>query len=204
MITLTLYHGRKPGYAHACEFAKMVYRERLSVDLDCFPAVMLAAIDGNEIIGTFGFNPGNSRKTLLIDSYFDFDILSVWSAGKDIERGHFGELGTLAVGRGHKRQLSLVLSAAMIAWCYQNDYKFIALTTTKKIQQLAVPLEIDLIRIGEPNLEGKDEEFCAKWSRYFCLRPNSVGIVTEQAITGCMAALQALKCEIDYSGLLSC
>ncbi|MCK5061370.1 thermostable hemolysin [Candidatus Parcubacteria bacterium] len=170
-------------YKKVCDFAFSVYKKRLNAELKEFHHYFVYAKKGDKIVGCLGFTNGDKKNPLLVETYFDFNLLNYISDYTKIKRKSFGEIGTLAVFK-ENNHLVIFLIAGIIILCNSLKIKFVALTTTKIIQKMSLPLQIRLKKIGKPNLKSKDEEFLKNWRRYFLANPESVAIDIQQAING--------------------
>ncbi len=203
MINLGIAKKESRKHNEVCNFAHQTYLERLGIELTAFPNAIIYAEEKEKIIGSFGLTPGNDKNPLLVETYFNFNLLEYLSMGRIKEdRSVFGEIGTLATAKDTKTYISLLLCAAMVVWSKQQKYKFLAMTTTKVIQRMAKPLGINLISIGEPDLTNKDEDFQKKWEKYFGLKPSTIGVNTEQAFPGCFKILTEIP-DVNYQSLFA-
>ncbi len=192
MLTLNVCSSSGINYKEICNFARRIYEDRLSVNLSSFPEYFLYISDSDNIRGCFGLTSGSYRETLLVETYYDFDLLKFFSQDKKINRNEIAEIGTLAVDKGYGKYCILLI-ACMILFCYNLGIKFSVLTTSKLIQRYAAVLQVETIYVGKPDLKLKDEEFRREWRKYFKMGPSTIAFDVIQAAAGSKKMLKKFK-----------
>ena len=194
---LVLDHCSKKDkiYNFLCDFARTNYWNRLRAKIELFPEYFVYVQDNFNLLGCVGLTPGDVRNPLLVETYFDFDLLNFLSENNNnIKRSEFAEIGTLSIVKNNYR-ITIILVAGVILLAYKKQIKYVALTAHKTIQRLSVPLKINIINIGKPSLNKKDAFFKKNWEKYFRINPDSIGFSINQAITGSLEVLKKFESE---------
>jgi len=203
-IKLSVLTSNNPeSYCKVCAFIKSNYKTRLKVTLESFPEVILVATNSrHEIVGALGINSGRNNKQLLLESYFEFDILEKLT-GLTKNNRDIAEIGSLSIESSYANnyKLTIILTASMALWAKKHNYQWIVLTTLPKIQNIAKPLNIISTIIGCPDISCKPQAFQDNWQYYFSLKASSVGFNVVNAAPGCLEYLNSQEV-VDFQEIL--
>jgi len=171
-------------YQKACDFSKRRYQEDLKAVICEFPPIFLVAItEENEIISCLGLTPASLKKPLLVEKYFDLDKLGFLNE-KLNNRSNFGEMGTFATKKEHrKHSFFLIFMAIFLRVAINEKLQCILLTADKPVWLILKRLRVPLISIGLPDKNKLSDEEQRMWSKFFKIKPQSFAINTEDALS---------------------
>lgn len=187
-------------YENVCTFASSGYKKRYNIHLESYPDVFVYAHQGATIVGCFGGYYGSIHQPLTTEWYVSRDDLSK-CLNEPIERfprKNITEIGTRVVdlpqGSGtNSVRISVAMSAALLIHLYNLSGHVALFTADRSVGIIARQLNVNLNRLGRPNLERRDRAYRQKWQAYFEVPRECFLINLAQASFGCYEMLRELE-----------
>lgn len=169
MFDIMLAHPGTPRYDEVRLFAQTTYLDLFQARIDPRPRLFVYASDSRTIVGCFGLYVAHDDTPLLFETYVPDACRRITG---DDDRSSLAELGTKIVRpphdlRAHSQDISIAMTARLIIEAHRIGVRYVGFTTNRLVRRVTDRLGFELIELGAPSLDGKDDAFKQNWREYF-------------------------------------